>query len=191
MLGLRAATHEGWIEAVNANLASLLIDHVHAEKKAALTALSLINRYPESATLVTKLTAMAREELDHLAQMHAIVIKRGIVLTRDAGDEYARALQSHCRKVEPEKMLDSLIIAALIEARSCERFTILSKKCADKELREVFAGLLGSEAGHYTLFLDLARQSFPADTVKQRLQEFLEIEAGIVMTLPNKPLMHG
>lgn len=191
MLGLKATTDPAWIIAANADLASLLIDHVHAEKKAASTALSLINRYPENTELVARLAAMAREEMEHFSLMHAILRERGIPLTRDAGDDYARRLQEHCRKQEPDRLLDSLLIAALIEARSCERFTILAEQCADEALRATYKGLLASEAGHYALFTDLARLSFPPDTVKHRLQEFLELEAAIVRSLPNKPLMHG
>src|SRR5579872_1296121 len=125
MLGLLAPTNAGWIDAANADLASVLVDHMHCEKKAAATALSLINRYADDGALVERLLAMAQEELAHCATVHAVLRARGIGVTHDRGDAYAQQLQSHIRRPDPVRKLDSLLVAAIIEARSCERFTIL------------------------------------------------------------------
>jgi len=191
MLGLKIKTNPGWIAAANADLPALLIDHAHCEKKAAANALSLINRYAEKAALVEKMLALAQEELQHFALIHHILLDRAIPFTFDHGDPYAKQLHEHAAKAEPERLLDALLIASLIEARSCERFTILSEECGDPALKKVYKGLLASEANHYTVFTDLAREYFPADKVKQRLDALLAIESTIVSSLDNKPMMHG
>lgn len=191
MLGLLVSTNSGWVAAANANLPTLLIDHAHCEKKAAAMAMSLVNRYSDFMELVDRLVALAQEELEHFARIHGVLKSRSITLTRDRGDAYARRLQEHLRTQEPQRMLDALLIAALIEARSCERFTILSKECVDGELRELYAALLASEAGHHALFTELARMRFPAREVKARLHELAVAEADIVASLPNDAAMHG
>jgi len=191
MLGLLSPTNPDWITAANADLSMLMVDHAHCEKKAAANALSLVNRYPYNNELVTSLIALAMEELEHFARVHAIILERGITMTPDHGDNYARQLKELCRKQEPERFLDALLVAALIEARSCERFSILAKECADIELRTMYADLLASEAGHHALFTSLARKKFSADVVAQRLKELSEGEAKIVVSLPGVAMMHG
>ncbi|HET7152172.1 MAG TPA: tRNA-(ms[2]io[6]A)-hydroxylase [Candidatus Kapabacteria bacterium] len=191
MLGLKNKTNPEWIAAANADLPAILIDHAHCEKKAAANALSLINRYAEKSTLVEKMLALAQEELQHFALIHNILLDRAIPFTFDKGDPYAKKLHEHEAKKDPDRLLDSLLIASLIEARSCERFTILSEGCNDPTLKKVYKGLLASEAGHYTVFTDLAREFFPADKVEQRLDALRTIEAEIISGLDNKPTMHG
>ena len=191
MLGLLNSTNSDWIIAANDNLSSLLIDHAHCEKKAAANALSLVNSYPDNNPLVTQLIALAMEELEHFARVHAMILERGITMTRDHGDSYARKLKELCRKQEPERFLDALLVAALIEARSCERFSILAKQCADQELRTLYADLLASEAGHHALFTSIARKSFSTEVVARRLAELSQLEAEIVASLPNVAMMHG
>ncbi|HZV12988.1 MAG TPA: tRNA-(ms[2]io[6]A)-hydroxylase [Candidatus Kapabacteria bacterium] len=191
MLGLKNKTNPEWIAAANSDLPAILVDHAHCEKKAAANALSLINRYAEKTALVEKMLTLAQEELQHFALIHHIILDRSIPFTFDKGDAYAKKLHEHEAKKDPDRLLDSLLIASLIEARSCERFTILSEECSDPSLKKVYKGLLASEAGHYTIFTDLAREYFPADKVKQRLDEMLTIESKIVSELDNKPTMHG
>ncbi len=191
MLCLKSATNSQWIAAANADLPALLIDHAHCEKKAAATAISLVNRYPEKTRLVQEMLEIAQEELQHFSLVFHILLDRSIVFTRDHGDEYAKQLQCHAVKTEPDKLMDSLLIAALIEARSCERFTILSEQCSDAGLRKVYRSLLASEANHYTIFTDVAKEYYPAPIVKGRLSELSEIESEIVQMLGNTAAMHG
>jgi len=191
MLCLKSKTNPEWIEFVNTAVHELLIDHAHCEKKAASTAISLINRYPAKSSLVSAMLSIAEEEIQHFSLVIHILLDRSIPLTRDRGDNYARKLQTHARKTEPDKLLDSLLIAALIEARSCERFTILAEHCADTALRTMYKNLLASEASHYAAFTDLSREYFPGLKVKERLEELSEIESGIVQSLGNTAAMHG
>ena len=120
-----------------------------------------------------------------------MIRERGEVMTRDPGDEYAQALHKLIRKNEPERMLDHLLVAALIEARSCERFRILSEHIPDPEMAEFYRSLLASEAGHYRVFCDIAREYFDGDVVRDRLDELADLEADIVRNLRNEPMMHG
>jgi tRNA-(ms[2]io[6]A)-hydroxylase len=191
MLGLHNSTSEEWIAAVNSNPASVLRDHAHCEKKAATMAISLLNRYPEKRDLVEKMAALAEEEMGHFRMVVDKMYQLGIDLTPDTGDSYARQLHEHIRKQEPHRLLDSLIVSSLIEARSCERFQLLSKSVNDTDLREFYRSLLESEARHRSVFLALARQYFDNKEVAVRLDQLEEIEARIVQNLPNEPVMHG
>ncbi len=191
MLSLTVPTRATWLAAANANLAALLIDHAHCEKKAAATALGLINRYPDKSELVAGMLRHAREELEHFTLVHRILRERGIAFTYDEGDRYAQELHALVRKGEPARLLDLLLVAAIIEARSCERFTLLAGGCADEALRAMYAGLLKSEAAHYALFVDLARTYFPAVHVRERLEELVKGEGKIVLSLDDRPTMHG
>ncbi len=191
MLGLHNTTSEQWIEAANRDYASVLIDHAHCEKKAATMAISLLNRYPEKTDLVEQMAELAEEEMGHFRQVLKEMSVRGIGLTRDPGDRYAQQLHAHIRTQEPFRLLDSLIVSSLIEARSCERFQLLSRSVADEGLRSFYRSLLESEARHRTVFLSLARLYFPHDEVTKRLDELEAIEAGIVSELQHSPVMHG
>jgi tRNA-(ms[2]io[6]A)-hydroxylase len=120
-----------------------------------------------------------------------MIRERGWSLTRDPGDSYAQALHKLIRKNEPDRMLDRLLVAALIEARSCERFRILSEHIPDEEMAEFYQSLLASEAGHYRIFCDIAREYFPEEEVRTRLEELADREAAIVRDLKDEPMMHG
>ena len=191
MLGLQNSTSEEWIAAVNRDPASVLRDHAHCEKKAATMAISLLNRYPEKRDLVEKMAGLAEEEMSHFRMVIEKMYQLGIELTPDTGDSYAQQLHANIRKAEPHRLLDSLIVSSLIEARSCERFQLLSKSVDDAELREFYRSLLESEARHRSVFLALARMYFPKEEVAKRLDELEQIEANIVANLPNEPVMHG
>ena len=191
MLGLHNSTSEHWIEAANLNPASVLCDHAHCEKKAAAMAISLLNRYPEKSELVEKMAELAEEEMGHFRLVLQEMTKRRIALTRDPGDRYAQQLHQNIRAQEPFRLLDMLIICSLIEARSCERFQLLSKSVADEGLRTFYRSLLESEARHRTVFLSLARLYFPHVEVTQRLNELEAAEADIVSSLQHAPVMHG
>jgi tRNA-(ms[2]io[6]A)-hydroxylase len=191
MLGLHNTTSEQWIEAANRDSASVLRDHAHCEKKAATMAISLLNRYPEKSELVEQMAELAEEEMGHFRLVLKEMTARGIALTRDAGDRYAQQLHQHIRAQEPFRLLDMLIVCSLIEARSCERFQLLSKSVEDEGLRLFYRSLLESEARHRTVFLSLARLYFPANEVTKRLDELEAAEAAIVSSLQHQPAMHG
>lgn len=192
MLCLQSETNPEWVDVASRHVEEILIDHAHCEKKAAANGMSMINRYPDKDMLVREMIALILEETEHLRFVFEELQKRGISLTRDRGNFYAQELTKHIRKNEPQRLLDFLLVDALIEARSCERFSLLSKcEAIAPELRALYHSLLASEAGHYRTFTDIAREYFPADEVKQRLNELSAIEANIVRNLPNEPTMHG
>ncbi|MDT8325052.1 MAG: tRNA isopentenyl-2-thiomethyl-A-37 hydroxylase MiaE [Bacteroidota bacterium] len=192
ILRLKCASNSGWAAAALADIDALLCDHVHCEKKAAVTALSFVNRYPDRTTLVEQMISHAQEELEHFALVMGQLKLRGTVLRRDTPDPYVNALLSHTRSGEPGRLLDALLAAALIEARSCERFQLLIDALPDGgDLRGLYDGLMPSEARHYTMFMNLAREYHPADIVEARFEEFAAWEAEIVRALPNEARMHG
>lgn len=191
MLGLHNTTSFEWIAAANRDPSSVLRDHAHCEKKAATMAISLLNRYPEKTELVEKMAELAEEEMGHFRLVLKEMSARNIELTRDSGDKYAQQLHAHIRTQEPFRMLDSLIVSSLIEARSCERFQLLSKSVEDASLREFYRSLLESEARHRTTFLALARRYFDPTEVQKRLDELEAAEAAIVAGLQNEAVMHG
>lgn len=191
MLCLQCESNDAWIQVAIDHPDAILIDHAHCEKKAAAFAMAMINRYPERTRLVRDMIDLAKEELDHLEIVVNILDKRGVPLTPDRGNAYAKALHDHIRSSEPERLLDSLIVGAFIEARSCERFSLLAKHCPDESMRSLYASLLASEAGHYRAYTDIAREYLPDTVVRQRLAEFGMIEAEIVRNLTNQPTMHG
>jgi tRNA 2-(methylsulfanyl)-N6-isopentenyladenosine37 hydroxylase len=191
MLGLHNTTSEQWIEAANRDSASILVDHAHCEKKAATMAISLLNRYPEKTELVEQMAELAEEEMGHFRLVLKEMTARGIALTRDMGDRYAQQLHKNIRAQEPFRLLDMLIVCSLIEARSCERFQLLSRSVEDEGLRVFYRSLLESEARHRTVFLALARLYFPSAEVTKRLDELEAAEAAIVSALQHAPVMHG
>lgn len=192
MLCLKCDTNKEWVEVAAQNLDSIMIDHAHCERKAAANGMSMILRYPEKSELVKEMMDLIDEEMSHFRFVFNELQKRGITMTRDKGDKYAQMLTEQIRKQEPDKLLDLLLIDALIEARSCERFLLLSKsELVPEELRKVYHDLFVSEAGHYRTFTDIARLYFPADIVKSRLEELSDFEAEIVKSLPNLPTVHG
>lgn len=192
MLCLQNSTNPEWIAVASAHIDAIIIDHAHCEKKAAANAMSMVQRYPDKPHLVREMIAILKEEWEHFELCFDELQRRGVTMTRDKGDFYAQELAKLARKQEPERCLDLLLIDALIEARSCERFSILSK-CEDipEDLRKFYYSLLASEAGHYRMFTDLAREYYPTDEVKARLNELSAAEAEIIRTLPNSPTIHG
>lgn len=191
MLCLQNESNPEWIPVALANINAILYDHAHCEKKAASFAMTLIHRYPEKRKLVDEMTIIIHEEIEHFQLVLALMNKRGISFGLDRGSIYARKLHALLRKEEPWYLLDSLIAGALIEARSCERFSLLSKHIQDNELQEFYTSLLASEAGHYATYTDIARQYFSHTEVKQRINELSTQEAEIVRSLQNRPSMHG
>ena len=191
MLCLKCETNPEWIAAVKNDLSVIMIDHAHAEKKAAATGLALINKYPEKTDLVFEMSDLIEEEIDHFRTVLRILDKRGISLSRDIGDDYAKTMFSKMNKNEPDRFLDHLLIAGIIEARSCERLKILELSVDDDQLRKLYHDLYPIEAGHYMMFVKLAKLYYKKSLVEKRLDELSEFECSIVKSLSNLPTMHG
>jgi tRNA-(ms[2]io[6]A)-hydroxylase len=190
---LRVATPAGWADVALADLQSTMSDHAHAEKKAALSALSLLNREPHRTDLVARMTKLAREELRHLDQVLAHLRARGWALRPDKPDRYAGALLARRRRGGSGDLADRLLCAALIEARSWERLNLLGEALRETDehaLAAFYTELARSEAGHYRLFVELAVLECPGEDVDQRLAQLATAEAEIVTSLPHEPRIH-
>ena len=175
---LGAETPDLWVKNAIENQGDMLIDHAHCEKKAATTALNLINRYPHDHDLLMKMSRLAREELRHFEQVIKLIKKRKLFYTNFTASRYAAKLREHVRKNEPEKLADILIIGAFIEARSCERFAKIAP-LLDDELCEFYTSLLKSEARHYQDYLTLASK-YAKQTIDERIIYFREIENRLI-----------
>lgn len=193
MLGLKLPTDPRWVNIVEKNITEILTDHAYCEQKAASTAISLIISFPEKSELVTAMTALAREELEHFNRVHDKILERGWVLGQERKDEYVGALMQYFPKGNSRDthLIHKLLYAALIEARSCERFRLLSEELQDKELAAFYRELMISEANHYTLFLKLARQYGNREVVDTKWQQLLVYEASLIKDLGKKETMHG
>jgi tRNA-(ms[2]io[6]A)-hydroxylase len=193
MLGLKLPTDPRWVNIVEKNIDDILTDHAFCEQKAASTAISLIVGFPEYTELVNEMTALVREEMGHFKMVHDLIIARGQTLGRDRKDDYVIALLSFFPKggSRTTQLVHRLLIAALIEARSCERFRLLSEELEDADLREFYKKLMISEAGHYTMFLKFARQYGDRKEVDEKWESLLVFEAQIMKDLGNQELIHG
>lgn len=187
---LKVATSKAWIRLAVERFDQVLIDHAHCEKKAAANALSMMQSYPEIDGLPAQMARMAREESAHLARVLKLMDERGLRLTRDEGDPYAQSLQALIRKSQPERRLDRLLVAAIIEARSCERLALLAENLTDSKLRSFYAELAQSEDGHQSLFFRLAATAHGDEVARLRLAELLRGEAEIVERLPVRAAIH-
>ncbi len=182
MLNLASETSPAWVEAALADLDEVLLDHAHCEKKAAGTAVNLMFRYPEHGFMQAPLSQLAREELVHFEQVLRRLESRGVTFGRQKPSAYGGKLHRHVRPDEPERLLDVLLVGALIEARSCERFKLLSDALVgrDDDLADLYRGLLASEARHHNQYLELARRLRPVEIVQVRLRELAVREAEIL-----------
>ncbi len=186
---LRVATSPAWLPGALAALDAVLVDHAHCEKKAAANALSLLQAYPEVPGLAGHMARLAREEAAHLAKVLQWLERRGLGLGRDRGDPYAQGLQALVRTGARERQLDRLLVAALIEARSCERLALLASGLPEGELQDFYAQLARSEDGHQRLFLRLAERAHGA-AAWERLDALLEEEAALLRRLPVRAAIH-
>jgi tRNA-(ms[2]io[6]A)-hydroxylase len=194
MLGLLAPTDPGWVQAVEQDLDRLLSDHAHCELKAAHSALSLVGRYGgEMPEMVGPLVDLAHEETEHFREVEARMRARGGILTMPQVDGYVVALRKSARgsREDVPALLDRLLISALIEARSCERFKLLAEELDDAPLRAFYRELMASEAAHYRLFSRLAEDRFGTDEARARLRILAEREATLAASLPLGPTVHG
>jgi tRNA-(ms[2]io[6]A)-hydroxylase len=193
MLGLKLPTDPRWVNIVEKNIEEILTDHAYCEQKAASTAISLIVSFPEYTELVKEMTALVKEEMGHFKMVHDRIISNGWLLGRDRKDEYVIQLTTFFPKggSRTTQLVHRLLYAALIEARSCERFRLLSEQLEDKELAEFYKKLMISEANHYTMFLGFARKYGDRKEVDQKWQQLLDFEAQIMKNLSKKETIHG
>lgn len=193
MLGLKLPTNPRWVNIVEKNIEEILTDHAFCEQKAASTAISFIVLFPEKTELVQEMTALVKEEMSHFKMVHDKIVARGWTLGRERKDEYVNQLMTFFPKggSRTDFLVHKLLYAALIEARSCERFRLLSEHLEDKELAEFYRKLMVSEANHYTMFLGFARQFGNREEVDSKWQSLLEYEAKIMRNLGTKETVHG
>lgn len=193
MLGLKLPTDPRWVNIVEKNIEDILTDHAFCEQKAASTAISLIVSFPEYTELVQEMVALVKEEISHFKMVHDKILERGWTLGRDRKDDYVQQLVTFFPKggSRTTQLVHRLLYAALIEARSCERFRLLSEELQDKELSEFYRKLMVSEANHYTMFLGFARQYGIRKEVDEKWQQLLDYEAEIMKDLGKKETIHG
>jgi len=193
MLGLKLPTDPRWVNIVEKNIEDILTDHAFCEQKAASTAISLIVSFPEYTDLVQEMTALVKEEISHFKMVHDKLIERGYILGRDRRDDYVLQLLKFFPKggSRTTQLVHRLLYAALIEARSCERFRLLSETLKDETLREFYRKLMVSEANHYTMFLGFARQYSDTNEVNEKWQSLLDYEAEIMKNLSKSETIHG
>lgn len=194
MFRLKLPTDPRWASIAEQHVEEILTDHAYCEQKAASTAISIIVNFPEYPELVNKMANLAQEEMEHFKRVHHFLINRGYTLGKERKDPYVNDLMKFIRKGHHDKkvrLMDQLLFAAMIEARSCERFKVLSENIQDKELAEFYRELMESEAGHYTMFISLARSLAPREEVDTRWEEFLEYEALVIAGYGKKETIHG
>ncbi|WP_025740378.1 tRNA-(ms[2]io[6]A)-hydroxylase [Aquimarina pacifica] len=193
MLGLKLATDPRWAKLAESNIEEILTDHAWCEQKAATNAITIITLNSEHTDLVTDLLVLAQEELQHFQMVHDIIKKRGYTLGRERKDSYVNELFKFRMRggSRRESLVDRLLFSAMIEARSCERFKLLSKKIKDPELSKFYHVLMISEAGHYTTFLGFARKYGQDIDVDKRWEELLEFEGKLIQNYGTSESIHG
>lgn len=193
MLGLKLPTDPRWVNIVEKNIEDILTDHAYCEQKAASTAISLIVSFPEYTELVQEMIDLVEEEMSHFKMVHDRILENGWTLGRDRKDDYVIALLKFFPKggSRTTQLVHRLLYAALIEARSCERFRLLSEALEDKKLAKFYRKLMISEAGHYTMFLNFARKYGDRKEVDEKWEALLNFEAEIMKNLGNKETIHG
>lgn len=193
MLGLKLPTDPRWVNIVEKNIEDILTDHAWCEQKAASTAISLIVNYPEYTDLVQEMTALVKEEISHFKMVHDKIVERGWTLGWDRKDLYVGQILEFFPKGGSRKdnLIHRLLYAALIEARSCERFRLLSEELEDAELAEFYRKLMISEANHYTMFLGFARKYGNREEVDKKWDDLLQFEAQVMKDLGKHQSIHG
>jgi len=194
MLGLKLETDPHWVNIVEKNIEEILTDHAYCEQKAATNAISILISYPYHTDLVDELLSLSKEELTHFEMVHQKIKNRGFKLGFERKDEYVNELYKFMRKGHKKEivLIDRLLFSAMIEARSCERFKILSENIKDQDLKEFYHELMISEANHYTTFLRFARKyGNDYENVNSRWAEWIEFEAKMVKSYGKKETIHG
>lgn len=193
MLGLKLKTDPRWANIVESNLEEILSDHCWCEQKAASNALYIITNNSENVELVTEMAKIAIEEMEHFQMVHNIIKERGFEFGREVKDDYVNQLVKFSKKggTRNDALIERLLFAAMIEARSCERFKVLSENIKDEKLAKFYRELMISEANHYTTFLKFARKYSEKVDVDKRWQEWLEFEGDLISNYGKKETVHG
>lgn len=193
MLGLKLPTDPRWVQIVEMDIAEVLTDHAYCEQKAATNAISNIVKFPDYPEMVDAMVQICQEEITHFGMVHEELKKRGFKLGRERKDPYAQDLMNFMIKggSRTAQFVDKMLFSALIEARSCERFKLLSEHLKDPDLRIFYRELMESEASHYTTFITLARKYAENINIKERWQEFLDYEATLMSKYCKKESIHG
>ncbi len=193
VLGLKLPTERRWVELVKKDLETTMSTHAWAEQKAASYAISLIVRFPQYDAIVETMSALAIEEMGHFRQVYQWIKKKGFTLKPVAKDDYVNDLWNFVRKggSQEDYLMDRLLLGAMIEARSCERFKVLTQYIHDEELAKFYRDLMASEARHYTTFIKLAKQYLPAEEVDKRWKAFLDFEAEVMKHYNKSAEIHG
>lgn len=193
MLGLKLKTDPRWVNIVESNIAEILSDHAWCEQKAATNAITMIINNSEKEELVTELLNISREELEHFQMVHELIKKRGVEFHRERKDDYVGQLAKFLKKdgSREQSLVDRLLFSAMIEARSCERFKVLSENIKDEELAKFYRDLMVSEAGHYTTFLNFARKYGNVEEVNKRWKEWIEFEGELITNYGKSETIHG
>ncbi len=191
MRSLAAPTDPAWTACAVADIDTVLLDHAHCEKKAAGAAVRMLFRYPQHAFLQQPMAALASEELAHYQRVLAVLDRRGVAFARQKPSAYGGRLHALARAEEPGQLMDLLLVAALIEARSCERFRLLSATLEDAELAGLYGDLLASEARHHQIYVELAQQLAAPSAVRERLEELARCEAEILQATSTRVRLHS
>lgn len=193
MLGLQFETTTSWADIAKDNLSQILTDHAFLEQKAASNAVSIIINYSEETELVKEMSNIAIEEMQHFKMVHLLMVKRGFVLGREQKNDYAVQLQKFFPKTKDrtDALIQRLLVAALIEARSCERFKVFSENMEDEELKKFYKNLMISEANHYATFLKFAREYQDREIVDAKWKALLQFEAKMIKERGTLAKIHG
>lgn len=193
MLGLKLKTDPKWVNIAEGNIAEILSDHAWCEQKAATNAITMIINNSEKEELVTELLNISREELEHFQMVHEIIKKRKLEFSRERKDDYVGQLAKFLKKdgSREQSLVDRLLFSAMIEARSCERFKVLSENIKDEELAQFYRDLMISEAGHYTTFLNFARKYGNVEEVNKRWKEWIDFEGELITNYGKSETIHG
>ncbi|MBS1534767.1 MAG: tRNA-(ms[2]io[6]A)-hydroxylase [Bacteroidetes bacterium] len=192
---LQLPTDPRWVNIVEENIEEILTDHAWCEQKAASNAITIVTINSDYQDLVTDMLALAKEEIEHFERVHDIIKKRGLTLGRERKDEYVNELAQYMRSSNNGSrvsgFVERMLFSAMIEARSCERFKVLSENIKDPELAEFYRELMESEAGHYTTFIGYARKYGQGIDVEKRWREWLDFEASVIARYGKRETVHG
>ncbi|MDX1652542.1 MAG: tRNA-(ms[2]io[6]A)-hydroxylase [Brumimicrobium sp.] len=193
MLGLKLPTDPRWVKIVEKNISEILTDHAYCEQKAASNAITIIVKFPYYPDVVEAMGELVKEEMEHFQMVHREIQKRGLHLGRERKDEYIHDLLDFIKKGgdHEQQFVERMLFSAMIEARSCERFRLLSEKLQDSELAKFYRDLMESEARHYTMFLKFAKKYAVRIDVDKRWKEFLDYESGLMLKYGKKETIHG
>lgn len=190
MFQLKSSTPREWLDVVFSDFDAFLIDHALCERKASAMGMSLVAKYPDRVSILEPLIAFAREELEHFHIMFKVLSERGLMLPADTKDAYVNGLHKLMPSDPEALLLDRLLVAGVVEARGCERLSMVTRALEDPALKETYLELTRAEARHHALFFRLAERYFPAERIRARAETLFAAEAALVATLPLRPAVH-